>query len=195
VYTTDFDDAGQVRAYALSAERLTAEGSLPGVLGLPRQLAVSADGKWVGAAAKSGKVCLWDLRAPGGLAPHVLRTAGRPVAVVAFAPDSRRAWVVDGTAAGEALDLTGERQTPAGALPTELAGGPPVVAFPDAAGARLIVVGQGAVQILDVSGPVTRSVASLETPSPVRSGAFDPQTGRLYTGHDDGLRLWIVAGQ
>jgi hypothetical protein len=194
-FTTDFEDAGRVRAYALSAEGLTAEGPLPGILGLPRQLAVSADGRWVGAAAKSGKVCLWDLRAPGGPAHYVLRTAGRSVAVVAFAPDGRRAWVVDGTAAGEALDLTGDRPTPTGALPTELAGGPPVVAFPDASGARLIVVGQGAVQVLDVSGPAARPVASLEAPSPVRSGAFDPRTGRLYTGHDDGLRLWTVAEQ
>jgi Protein kinase domain len=194
VYTTDYEDGGLVRAYVLADTSLRPAGPLPEPLGLPRHLAVAPDGRWVGAAAKSGKVCLWDLRAAGGPAAFVLRATGRPVAVVAFAPDGRRVWVVDGTASGEAFDLTGARPQPAGAVPTALAGGPPVAAFPSADGARLVVVGERAIQVLDVSAVPARPLGTFEVPTPVRTAAFDAPAGRLYTGHVDGLRLWVLAG-
>ena len=194
VYTTDYEEAGVVRAYHLTSTALNPVTTLPGVLGRPRSLAVSGDGLWVGATAKTGKVVLWDLRPANGPVAHVLRPAGRPIAVVAFSSDGRRAWVVDGTAAGEAFDLSGEKPVRAGAVPTELGQGTTALAvFPAADGTRLIAVSDRAVQLLDVTVDPARSLGTEEVPSPIRGAAFYP-SGRLYTGHEDGLRQWQLAG-
>jgi len=89
VYTTDYEDDGKVRAYTLTAAALTPAGPLSDRLGRPWRMVVSPDGRWVGASAKSGRVCVWDTRAAGGPAAHVLRSDGKGFAVVTFSADGR----------------------------------------------------------------------------------------------------------
>ena len=45
-----------------------------------------------------------------------------------------------------------------------------------------------------VTGETARMIESQEIKSPLRSADFDAKAGWLYTGHDDGVRLWEVAG-
>ncbi len=194
VYTTDYEDAGVVRAYTLTADALTPAGVFPEVLGRPWQIVVSPDGRWVGATAKAGKVCLWDTRIAGKPVARVLRATGPSFPVIAFSPDSKRAWVADGTDGGAAYDISGEAPKRTGAVPTSLGAGPARAAFADVTGRRLIVVGEWVIQLLDVTGETARVIESHEVNSPLRIADYDAKAGRLYTGHDDGVRLWEVAG-
>ncbi len=188
VHTTDYADAGRVRAYRLTAGGLTPLGPLPGPVGLPWRLAVSADGRWVAATAKAGRVCLWDTHAAGGPALHVLRAAGPAHPVVAFAADSRRAWVVQEVGPGDVCDLTAGPPRVTAGLPAADAG-LVVAAFPGPAD-RLIVVGERRILLYDVTADPPRLAESRAAPSPSRGAAYS--AGRLYTGHDDGVRAWAV---
>jgi len=70
-----------------------------------------------------------------------------------------------------------------------------VAAFHDADSGRLILVGEKVLQVFDVTGDAVRRLGTKDFPSAVRSAVHDSKTGRLFTGHDDGIRAWDVAGR
>jgi WD40 repeat protein len=192
VYTTDYAEEGPVRAYELTTAALKPAAALPGQPGVHGKLVISPDGRWVGATGKAGRVCVWDARAADGPIAHVLRETGPDNPVLAFAADGRLAWVVDGGPTGAGYDLSADPPRRTGSVPTELGDGVPVAVFTDRAGGWLVAVGQAAIQVVTLADGSATPDAPLKVTSPIRSATFDSETGRLFTGHDDGLRAWDV---
>lgn len=193
LYTADQTLTGVIRCYSLTATELKKPPELlDKYVGATWSLVVSPDGRWVGAAGKSGGVTLWDMQNKNR--SHVLkeRTDDTRLHCLAFTADSRKCYVVTGGTGSAVYELTGAQPVRKGEFTTH--DDQPLGVFVGA-GDRLIRVSEQSLEIWDTThAPPLRLKKPLEI-STVRAVAYDPE-GRLFTGHDDnGIRVWKVADE